>query len=241
MSLSNYNESKNHSNNNFNNTIFNINENSNRNDCIVRINSSHIYPGNKCNKMDSLLVNDINENELNENELNINIYRYKFTCNFAQDLYEFSKIHQYDNRDDFKEAWQLWIKDNEEKINTEKERLLRLDFKGDIINKMYKSARYYFRKKPAEKKAPEKQNRITYICISKEILDKMDLHLNQNINNNNFKPKQAYLDFCENNQDILENCMNQIYKDGIKEIQQIKDKIKKTYKNRYFRIISKNK
>lgn len=238
MSLSNYNEIKDHSDNHFNNTIFHINENNIK--YINRNNSSNdVFIDNseyQSNKTDSLLVNDINEiNEINE--INTNIYRYKFTCNFTEDLYEFSKIHQYDSREDFKEAWQQWTRDNEDKIQAERERLLRLDFKGDILNKMYKSARYYFRKKPTEKK--EQQKRISYICISKEILDKMDLHLNQNMNNDNFKPKQAFIDFCENNQELLESCTNQIFKDGIKDSHQIKDKIKKTYKNRYFRLISK--
>ena len=33
------------------------------------------------------------------------IFRYKFNDMFAEQLYEFSKIHQYDDRATFKEAW----------------------------------------------------------------------------------------------------------------------------------------
>ena len=244
--MSNYNEIKYHSENHLDNTIFNSNLGnesttnvSNRiNNCTFTSTSStneHSRIEYKHDTTDSLFIDNSNPNT----NINANIYRYKFTQNFTEDLYEFSKIHQYDHRKDFKEAWQQWIKDsdNEEKIQVERERLLRLDFNGDIINKMYKSARYYFRKKPTEKK--EQQKRISYICISKDILDKMDLHLNQHMNNDNFKPKQAFLDFSENNQHLLESCINQICKDGITDLQQIKDKIKKTYKNRYFRIISK--
>jgi len=244
--MSNYNEIKYHTENHLDNTIFNTNlgnesiiDVSNRiNNCTFTSTSSTNEPsriGYKHDTTYSLFVDNTSPNP----NINANIYRYKFTQNFTEDLYEFSKIHQYDSREDFKEAWQQWINDsdNEEKIQVERERLLRLDFNGDIINKMYKSARYYFRKKTTEKK--EQQKRISYICISKDILDKMDLHLNQNMNNDNFKPKHAFLDFSENNQDLLESCIEQICKDGITDLQQIKEKIKKTYKNRYFRIISK--
>ena len=41
----------------------------------------------------------------NNVDVNINIYRYKFTTEFMNDLFIFSKIHQYDHRSDFKEAW----------------------------------------------------------------------------------------------------------------------------------------
>jgi hypothetical protein len=48
--------------------------------------------------------------------LPVNIYRYKFSQDFMLELYNFSKIHQYDDRESFKEAWKLWTQDNEEII-----------------------------------------------------------------------------------------------------------------------------
>ena len=50
---------------------------------------------------------------------NLPIYRFKFTKDFMEELYTFSKIHQYDERNDFKEAWKVWTEDNEEIINNE--------------------------------------------------------------------------------------------------------------------------
>ena len=47
------------------------------------------------------------------------IYRYKFTEEFMSELFEFSKIHQYDERKDFKEAWKQWTEDNSELIDIE--------------------------------------------------------------------------------------------------------------------------
>ena len=88
-----------------------------------------------------------------EDELyDVNIFRYKFCEDFTKPLYQFSKIHQYDHRKDFKEAWNIWIEENEDLVNKEVRRLTELDYKGDILDKMFKSARYYFRKKSTEKK-----------------------------------------------------------------------------------------
>ena len=104
----------------------------------------------------------INE-ELNKDDIsllrenNINIFRYKFTEEFTIELYKFSKIHQYDHRSDFKEAWNIWTEENEDLVDEEIRRLSNLGYDGDILDKMFKSARYYFRKKSTEKKEPQKR------------------------------------------------------------------------------------
>ena len=82
----------------------------------------------------------------------INIYRYKFTEDFTSELFKFSKIHQYDHRKDFKEAWNVWFEENNEIVNDEIRRLTNLGYDGDVQDKMFKSARYYFRKKALKKK-----------------------------------------------------------------------------------------
>ena len=76
-------------------------------------------------------------------------YRYKFTNEFINELYIFSKIHQYDDRKTFKEAWNNWIIEDEIErlIQCELLRLEEIEYKGDIMIKMFQSARYYYRKK----------------------------------------------------------------------------------------------
>ena len=82
------------------------------------------------NRIDTL--SDTKESENNYNKVNtfengdINIYRYKFTNEFTCELFTFSKIHQYDHRNDFKEAWNNWIKDNDELVDKEVKRLVEL-------------------------------------------------------------------------------------------------------------------
>ena len=66
------------------------------------------------------------------------IFRFKFTEDFMKELFKFSKIHQYDERKDFKEAWNIWIDENSELVDSEMQRLIMLRYAGDIINKMFK-------------------------------------------------------------------------------------------------------
>ena len=102
---------------------------------------------------------------------------------------------------------------------------------------MFKSARYYFRKKSTEKKEP--QERKNYIGVKKELLEKMDEHINKKINTPDYSPAEGFLDFCKNNSKLLQEEVNCLYNSGIKDCVDIKNKIKKTYKNRYFMFISK--
>jgi hypothetical protein len=99
---------------------------------------------------DSLFCNNSINNSSNRRDNHENrrdsyaIFRYKFTQEFMDQLYQFSKIHQYDDRKSFKEAWLQWVIDNEELVGSEVTRLADLGYKGDIIDKMFKSGRYYF-------------------------------------------------------------------------------------------------
>ena len=160
------------------------------------------------------------------------IYRFKFTENFMKELYQFSKVHQYDERSIFKEAWLLWIQENESFIKEETERVSNLGYDGDVIDKMYKSARYYFRKKNTEKKEPKKRRQ--YISVTQELLDVMDMHIKLHCMDNDYQPKTGFIEFCKENTNVLKECVKKICEDGCKNSAIIEEKIKKTYKNRYF-------
>jgi len=190
-------------------------------------------------KTQKMSVDNLPTNNMNtvNNDINKNIYRYKFTDEFTSELFKFSKIHQYDHRKDFKEAWEIWMEDNDDIVNNEVRRLTNLSYDGDIIDKMFKSARYYFRKKSTEKKAP--LERRDYVGTQKDMLDAMDLHIKSKINDNNYKPSDGFDEFCKSNLDLLKEEISNLCKNGFTDSNEIKQKIKKTYKNRYFLIISK--
>ena len=167
------------------------------------------------------------------------IYRYKFTENFMEELYEFSKIHQYDERKDFKEAWKIWIEENEDIINQETLRLNNLGYNGNVIDKMFKSARYYFRNKSTDKKEPKQRRQ--YISVTRELLNAMDNHIEKNMYNEDYQPKTGFIIFCKLNETILKETLANVIEQGINDSELIQDKIKKTYKNRYFILTQNNK
>jgi hypothetical protein len=181
-------------------------------------------------------IYDIN-NKTNDINVPIGIYRYKFTNEFTNELYKFSKVHQYDHRKDFKEAWEIWTDENSDLISSETRRLIDLGYDGDVLDKMFKSARYYFRKKSTEKKAPVKRR--IYVGSQKELLETMDAHIKSSILAGEFKPSDGFDEFCKQNVEILKDQVNQFIRAGISDSNEIKSKIKKTYKNRYFLVISK--
>ena len=193
-------------------------------DCTV--NDTHISLNRRDNTSDTVLPNII--------------YRFKFTEDFMEELYNFSKIHQYDERKDFKEAWEIWTEENKEIINEEIIRLNNLGYPSghNVIDKMFKSARYYFRKKSIEKKEPKKRRQ--YISVTRELLDVMDQHIEKNIFNLDYQPKTGFVLFCKSNELILKESISKIFEQGIKDSDIIEDKIKKTYKNRYF-MLTQNK
>lgn len=181
---------------------------------------------------------DKHEDEDDENEENIiaSIYRYKFTQDFMDELYKFSKVHQYDDRVAFKEAWKEWTEKEDELVESETTRLQELDYDGDILDKMFKSARYYFRKKSNVK--PEPKARRKYIGVHKELLEKMDLHILRGLASEEYKPSDGFNNFCVNNVDSLKTEVGRLLENNI-DSDEIMKKIKKTYKNRYFMLINK--
>lgn len=166
------------------------------------------------------------------------IYRYKFKNEFTDELYKFSKIHQYDHRKDFKEAWSKWVEENDDIVSEETVRLKQIGYDGDIVDKMFKSARYYFRKKSTEKKAP--RERRDYIGVSKEIIDAMDTHIDVNIKNIDYKPSDGFDSYYTEESKALKEEI-QLFKDRGINLKEIQQKIKKTYKNRYFLYIQNKK
>jgi len=102
---------------------------------------------------------------------------------------------------------------------------------------MFKSARYYFRKKSTEKKEPVKRR--VYLGVQKNLLESMDTHIQANINDEDFKPSDGFESFCKQNMDVVQEEVNILCKNGINNHVEIKNKIKKTYKNRYYLFITK--
>jgi len=160
------------------------------------------------------------------------IYRYKFRDEFLSILVDFSRIHQYDAAKDFKEAFETFTETNRDIINTETKYLTGNGYNGDVIDKMYKSARYYFKNK--DYNPQEFKKRRKYIKQDKDFIAHVDEHVLQSIRNN-IKPAKAFKKFIDDIKyaDILSN-ETQRLGNFLDSDTDIHNKIKKTYKNRYF-------
>jgi len=172
-------------------------------------------------------------------------YRYKFSIEIMNEITAFSKIHQYDDRQTYKEAWDRWKEEQKDFIDTETERLTRLGYIGSVEKKMYKAGRYYFRKKNLS--APkEKQERREYISINRKVLYAMDTHIKEIISGDDFTPASGYSDFCGKNLIILEEEICRICRENVAtatnavETKLLVEKFKKTYKNRYYLLSRSN-
>lgn len=161
-----------------------------------------------------------------------NVFRFKFSDDIVQELHNFSKIHKFETRQDYKESWEAWVKTNKEMIDTEEERLVNAGYKGNILDKMYKSARYYFAKKSNQKQ--ESKKRRAYISIPKNILAMMDEHIATEVMSPKYKPAIGFKDFMEVHYYDVNNVIDKLHNDMAMDHEDIQSKFKKTYKNRYF-------
>jgi hypothetical protein len=174
-------------------------------------------------------------------------YRYVLSNEIIEYISEFAKIHQYDDRKSFKEEWDKWIKseDVEPVINDEVKRLTSSGFKGDVVNKMFKSARYYYRNKSENDQQDETKTRKQYETVPRYILDNIDKHIHDQIKNNatngisTISPAESFNNYlAENKSELLSllqesNNTNLISK---KNVEDMLKKFKKTYKNRFYNI-----
>jgi hypothetical protein len=171
----------------------------------------------------------------NKNENKVPIFRFNFSEEFNKELGYFAKLHKHEDRIEFKENWQKWIEENEYLINEEKKRLITLGYEGDVEDKMYKSVRYYFRKKPLRTEPIERGERIV---VSKELLNQIDQHIKNNNFTGNYTPQVAYEDFYNQYTDLITTAFEEAEL-NIDDDKFLQNKIKKTYKNRFYIIIRK--
>lgn len=191
------------------------------------------------------------------------IFRFNFKEEIMGMITHFAKIHQHDDRKTYKEQWTTWFDTNSLVLEEEINRLMRIGYIGNVEYKMFNAGRYYFRKKTDNNKknadhneaaAAEDMNAVAaeeniqkikptrvYISTAKAILDAMDQHIRSLINTNNFTPAEGYNQFCKTHTTLLSVEIKRIYKtinsndiENKNSAALIIQKLKKTYKNRYF-------
>jgi hypothetical protein len=170
---------------------------------------------------------------------NTKIFRYKLSDDILSSITQFAKIHQLDDRHTYKEAWTRWLAQEEDSVEREVSRLQQLNYQGDVVDKMFKAGRYYFREKDqiqANAKANDtdlKKHRREYIVMDQALLQSMDTHLRGLIANKDFTPALAYKQFCLAHSTTIHKEKDRLTAQHITG-EKIEEKVKKTYKNRYF-------
>jgi hypothetical protein len=181
-------------------------------------------------------------------------YHFNPSSALVEQLTYFASVHRFDERKVFKETWKKWIAEPEiaPLIEAEIRRLVSAGYTGDALQKIFKSVRYYYKKKPSTvdndgneiKKEPKKRK--TYEGFDSKTLETMDTFIAHQIKSHivnvvqdtdgnalpvcQISPATAFTHFCDSNKQELE--LDTIEKAELA-------KYKKTFKNRFFCIRKK--
>ena len=212
--------------------------------------------------MNKVITTENSELDMYENlpytNIELQTNRYTYDREVVMHLSNFAKIHEYDERKDFKEAWQKWIEEPEIKkvIMNEVARLQLNGQMGDVLDRMYKSARYYYRKKK-EQSSNQTEPRKEYEGLPRTILKSIDDHIYAEINENiilsdkltekvrsNISAANSFINYCRQHSGVIKELLptkeveNVTYREKNlrDEIKLVTDKLKKTYKNRFYKI-----
>lgn len=191
------------------------------------------------------------------------ILRFEFSGTLIERVMAFANLHRYDDRKTYKEAWTVWLAHDEiaTLLNNEVGRLTALGYKGDVADKLFKSGRYYFRQKTYGFQGTSRQEPLCpnlslqpvgvrgalvptarpclcaprkYVLLNRQLLDTMDDHIARGLRSiDTYTPADGFADFCKLNFNSYSSevtRLSEIMPTG----EAVHDKLKKTYKNRYF-------
>jgi hypothetical protein len=175
----------------------------------------------------------------------ISVYRFNFRSEFSALIYKFSQIHQYDSCKDFKDAFSKWQEKYSEEFSSEEDYLVSLGYLGDFKTKVFKSARYYFRKKSGGELMLENEEiescsktsnkksttRKKYTSIDYDLSTKITEYLEEN---HRLKPSEGFEAFCQLYRQEVDEEIARLEEEEEEEKENGLLKIKKTFKNKHF-------
>jgi hypothetical protein len=188
--------------------------------------------------MQTEINNGNNGNGNGNGKTNARVLRFEFSGPIIERLNDFVIVHNYDDRKTYKEAWTAWLAHDEiaALIRTEVARLSALGYTGDVVDKLFKSGRYYFRDKAKTEKDNNKDNKDNrnrkYVLLNRQLLDAMDDHIERGLRQNGhvYTPASGFADFCKTDNDAYHREVTRLSE----LMPAVHEKLKKTYKNRYF-------
>lgn len=186
-------------------------------------------------------------------KINKEIYRFKFSKIMMEYMISFSNLHRFEDKNEFKISFDTWYKENNDIIQEEITNLLKNGFQGNeekIKTKMYRSVRYYYRKKAEnpntktkkkdkdelEKEETEHQDqdqnpktKTKRFYLPIDVIKQMDRYIMEK----NKKPSVMFEEFMNENIETLEKINNL---ENIRQKEKNHEKIKKSFKNRCYKI-----
>lgn len=211
--------------------------------------------------MTAVLNNNDNNNNNNNNAARIGgrVLRFEFSRELTEHVTAFANLHRYDDRKTYKEAWTAWLAHDEiaALFKNEVARLSALGYNGDVADKLFKSGRYYFRTREptvpstqrlgtrralAPHAPPSQRLGRAYVLLNHLLLDAMDDHIECGLRRDAhaYTPASGFAEFCKLNLNSYSSevtRLSEIMPTG----EAVHDKLKKTYKNRYFMITKPGK
>jgi hypothetical protein len=161
-----------------------------------------------------------------------NVYRFKIGEVLNGEIASFARVHRFDDRVSYKEAWAEWVDANQELIEREARRLQESGYTGDVLDKLYKSGRYYYRSRPTV--LPPPVERRQYTRVSSDFIKCVDQHVDMHFDNPDVSPSAGFDDFCKRCAVELGVEVELLTKRGLTDPAEVATKLKKCYKNRYF-------
>jgi hypothetical protein len=172
---------------------------------------------------------------------NNNIYRYKITSQLNELVIDFARIHKLDDRPIFKEYWEKFVELNSEIIKKEQKIVDDMKLDRDILAMIYKSARYYYKNKSNNSNIKQNNNekeKRRYIKISNELNDILNEYVLKHIQAKT-KPSNGLDIFLIEQYEIINREINKFKNNNKLSPEDISNKIKKMYKNKYFTLNKK--
>ena len=72
-----------------------------------------------------------------DDDITMKTLRFKFSENVINELLYFGKLHQHDAREQYNDAWAVFLEEKNDLIREETRQLEMNGYKGDIVDKLY--------------------------------------------------------------------------------------------------------
>lgn len=176
----------------------------------------------------------------------IQSFRHDFSGAMKANLEQFTQAHYNEPRKQYQQSWNKWTQTHQQIFIEECGALHKQGFEGDPMDKLYKSARYYFRKKNLGTLASQRETcnqeekERTYIRIPRKITESMVTFIKQSLENSvqgtklELSQQNAFCDYVTQHKDLIfTSLVKQRQEKGSLE-ENMDKRLKKAFRNKFY-------